>query len=130
VAAGFMASSYSTGVESDLTTAAVVGPLDPGRDRDPQFLAGLPSLPVEDVLLQQREERLHRGVVAGRTNPAHGADHVMAVELVDQLPGTKLRPAVVCSTQPATPAPAALRRATALSSALTAILDVIHESIE
>jgi hypothetical protein len=33
-------------------------------------------------------------VVAGRADAAHRADHVVAVELVDQLPGPELRPAV------------------------------------
>ena len=43
--------SYSTGgqsAEGVLPAASVVGPLDPGDDRDPQFLAGLPLAAVED----------------------------------------------------------------------------------
>jgi hypothetical protein len=32
---------------------------------------GSPALPVEDVVLQQREERLHRGVVAARVDTTH-----------------------------------------------------------
>ena len=39
----------------------MVGVLDPGDDREPELLPGLPAAPVEDILLQQREERLHRG---------------------------------------------------------------------
>jgi hypothetical protein len=50
--------------EAGLTATPVVGPLDPGHDRDPQFFASGPDPSVEDVLLQQREEALHRGVVA------------------------------------------------------------------
>jgi len=57
---------------------------------NPQLLAGLPDPTVEDVLLQQREERLHGGVVAGGTNPAHRPDQTVAVELVDQLSGPEL----------------------------------------
>ena len=55
--------------EAGLASAAVVGPFDPGDDRDPQLLAGGPAAPVQDVLLQQREERFHRGVVAGGRRP-------------------------------------------------------------
>lgn len=32
----------------------------------------------KDVLLQQREERLHRGVVPGGGDPTHRPDQVMA----------------------------------------------------
>src|SRR3712207_7145716 len=37
----------------------------------PQLIAGGPALAVQDVLLQQAEERLHGGVVGARSNPAH-----------------------------------------------------------
>jgi hypothetical protein len=33
----------------------VVGPLDPGHDPDPQFLAGTPGPPVEDVFLRNEK---------------------------------------------------------------------------
>ena len=36
-----------------LASASVVGPLDPGHDRDPELLAGGPGAAVEDVLLEQ-----------------------------------------------------------------------------
>ena len=49
--------------EAALTTPAVVGPFDAGHDRQAQFLANDPLLTVQDVLLEQGEERLHRGVV-------------------------------------------------------------------
>jgi hypothetical protein len=55
-------------VERLLSTAAVVGPLDSGDDRDPEMLAGGPGAAVQDVLLQQREEGLYGGVVAGSTD--------------------------------------------------------------
>ncbi len=39
-----------------MASAAVAGAFDPGHDRDPQFLAGGPGVPVENIVLQQREE--------------------------------------------------------------------------
>lgn len=45
--------------------------LDPDHDREAEFLLGLPPLPVQDVLLRQAEERLHRGVVRAGPDPAH-----------------------------------------------------------
>ena len=44
--------------QAELAPPAVVGPLDPGDDRNPQLLPGGPRAAVEDVLLQQGEERL------------------------------------------------------------------------
>ena len=38
-------------VSDGLTLAAVVGPFDPGHDRNAQLLAGGPGVAVEDVLL-------------------------------------------------------------------------------
>lgn len=67
-AAGFMMVSYSTGVnpgQASLTPASVVGALDPGHDRDPEFFAGGPGTAVEDVLLQQREEAICSSVTPG-----------------------------------------------------------------
>lgn len=51
--------------EGGLASAAVVGALDPGNDREPQLVARRPSLTVEHVLLEQSEERFHRRVVTG-----------------------------------------------------------------
>ena len=45
-----------------MASAAVVGALDPRNDRDPQLVTGRPGAPVENVVLQQREEALHGGV--------------------------------------------------------------------
>jgi hypothetical protein len=53
--------------QGTLPPAAVVGALDPRDDRQPQLRSGGPPLPIQDVALQQREERLHRGVVAALT---------------------------------------------------------------
>jgi hypothetical protein len=44
--------------EQGLSAASLLGPLDPGHDRDPSFLTGGPGTAVEDVLLQQTEEGL------------------------------------------------------------------------
>ena len=41
-----------------LTPAAVVGPFDPGDDRQPELLAGVPALPVQDVPLHQRKKSM------------------------------------------------------------------------
>lgn len=49
--------------EAALPATPVVGVFDPGDDRESQLVAGTPALLVEDVLLQQRVERLHRSVV-------------------------------------------------------------------
>jgi hypothetical protein len=45
--------------------ASVVGAFDPGDDLDTQVVSGRPVAAVEDVVLQEREERFHSGVVAG-----------------------------------------------------------------
>lgn len=50
--------------ELGLAASAVVGPLDPAHDRDPQLLTCVPAAPVEDVVLQQAEKALHGGVIA------------------------------------------------------------------
>src|SRR5215204_6209650 len=57
--------------EAALTAPAVVRPFDPDHDRQSQLLSRAPSLAVEDVLLEQREERLHGGVVGAGAAPAH-----------------------------------------------------------
>jgi len=57
--------------EAALPPLLVVGPLDPDHDRQAQFLPGSSSLLVEDVLLQEGEEGLHRGVVAASADAAH-----------------------------------------------------------
>jgi hypothetical protein len=41
-----------------LASATVIGPFNPGDDRDPQLHSGVPAAPVEHVLLQQAEEAL------------------------------------------------------------------------
>src|SRR5690606_2322565 len=80
--------------EGGLATTAVVGPLDPGHDRDPELLPGGPVPAIQDVLLQQREERLHGRVVPGSTHATHRSDHVVSVQGVDEFPAAKLRSAI------------------------------------
>ena len=77
-----------------MASAAVVGAFDPGDDRDPQLVTGGPGTPVENIVLQQREEAFHRGVVTRRTHPAHRAGQAVACERADEFPGAKLRSAV------------------------------------
>ena len=72
--------------QAGLSAASVIGPLDPGDDRDPQLLSGPPALAVQDVLLGQREERFHRRVIAGRADLAHRSDEVMTVQGMHELP--------------------------------------------
>jgi hypothetical protein len=45
------------------TPAVVVGPFDPGHDRQAEVLAGDSLRTVQDVLLEQRQEGLYGGVV-------------------------------------------------------------------
>ena len=68
---------WGESAEAVLSPAAVVGPFDPGDDRQAELVAGGPAAAVEDVLLQQREEGLHRGVVAGGADLAHRSEHAV-----------------------------------------------------
>ena len=77
-----------------MSASSVVGPFDPGDDRDAKLIAGGPAAPVEHVLLEQREERLHGRVVAGGTDLAHRPDHLVTGERPVEFAGAKLRPAV------------------------------------
>src|SRR5581483_1591578 len=81
--------------EGGLSTAGVVGAFDPGDDLDAQLVASRPaSLPVEDVALQESEERLHGGVVAGGADLAHRADHAVTGQSAMHLPRSKLAASV------------------------------------
>ena len=50
----------------------MVGPFDPGDDRDGEFLLGVPAPTVEDILLQQLGETLHGGQL--KMSPIRAAD--------------------------------------------------------
>jgi len=50
------------------------------REAEAEAVSGGLAAAVEHVLLQQREERLHRGVTTGSTDSAHGADESVPVK--------------------------------------------------
>ena len=60
--------------EAALAAAPVAGRLDLADDGDGEVVSGLLGLPGEDVVLQQHEERFHRGVVAGGRDTSHRSD--------------------------------------------------------
>jgi len=66
--------------EGSLASPAVVGVLDPHEDRAGELGSRGPALAVQDVLLEQRVEGLHGGVVAGRGGPAHRPGEVVRLE--------------------------------------------------
>ena len=53
-------------------------------------MSGSPGLAVEDVLLQESEERLHRGVVTTRPDPAHRAAQPVTFECFTEFPRPEL----------------------------------------
>lgn len=83
-----------------MSSPAVVGPFDPGDDRDPQLLAGVPAALVEDVLLQEGEEGFHRGIVTAGTDPSRGPDELVAAQAVDESSTSKLRASVAVHDAP------------------------------
>lgn len=80
--------------EAALSASEVVGPFDPGHDRQAEFLAGDPLFAVQDALLEQGEERLHGGVVTCRGDAAHRPDEAVVAEHHHELLGTKLTASV------------------------------------
>jgi hypothetical protein len=60
--------------QGQLSATAVIADLDPAHDPLTQLLTGCPDALVEDVLLQQSEERFHRGIVADGTATTDRAD--------------------------------------------------------
>src|SRR5699024_6037497 len=105
----------------------MIRPLNPCHDRDPQLVPGGPPTAVENVLLQQSEERLHRSVIAGSTDPAHRFDDAVAGQGSNELLRPDWLPRSLCVTHPATSPP---RRITAISRASTAKRAFILELIE
>jgi hypothetical protein len=83
-----------------LASSPVVLGFDAGDDREAELFAGLPASGVEHVLLQQAEEGLHGGVVAGRADAANGADEIVVVEQPADLLGTELAAAVRVQNRP------------------------------
>lgn len=80
--------------ERGLSAASVVGAFDSGGDRDSQAAAGGPALPAEDVVLQEREDRSHGGVVTGGADVAHRADHAVTGEGSLEFPRPELAASV------------------------------------
>src|SRR5436309_14119362 len=80
--------------EGSLAAPAVVGAFDPGDDPQPELLPGLPALPVQHVVLEEREERLHGGVVGAGPGATHGADQAMVPQQANELPRSELAAAV------------------------------------
>src|SRR5699024_591985 len=76
--------------QASLSATTVVGPLDPDDDRDPYLFSSPPPLSIQDVLLEQREEGLHRRVVPGNADFPHRSDEVMPVQRVHELPRPEL----------------------------------------
>jgi len=64
----------------------VIRALDPAHDRQTQLVASGPGPSIEDVLLQQGEERFHRGIVAGRAYLAHRAEQPVTGQGTHELP--------------------------------------------
>lgn len=54
-----------------LATLTVILSLDPGNDRQTKLFTRRPHLPIEHILLQKREEALHRRVITGSTHTPH-----------------------------------------------------------
>ncbi len=64
----------------------VVFRFNPRQDGELQVFTYLPALCVEHVLLQDRKERLHRGVVTGRTHSIHRAHESVDLEGAHERP--------------------------------------------
>jgi hypothetical protein len=88
-------------------------------------LPRLPSLLVEDVLLQECEERFHRRVVAGGTDAPIDPLRPAALSAWTKRRDRNRDPRPECSV-----VPAGFRSAIALRRAVTARSAVILESIE
>jgi len=86
---GFVLDGRQT-VEAFLASATVVGPFDPGDDREAEVFAGGPAAPVEDVLLQEGEEGFHGRIVRAGADASHGADQARGVQGVDVGAGSEM----------------------------------------
>ena len=76
--------------EGALASLTVVVPFDPSRDLRAQLVAIFPRLAVEQILPQEREERLHRRVVTGGGDPAHRSAQAMPAQCLGVGPASKL----------------------------------------
>ena len=80
--------------QPSLSTTSVIRPLDPRHNRDPQLVSGRPSAAVEHVLLQQREEALHRCVIARRADSSHRPDDAVTGQSPSEFLRSELAAAV------------------------------------
>jgi len=55
--------------------SAVIRTLHPGDDRDAEVFTGIPGAAVQDVLLDQGEERFYGCVITCCTDSSHRSDH-------------------------------------------------------
>lgn len=70
MSAAVLVVSYPMGrelVQPALSSLAVVIPINPDGDGQPQVLPVLPSPTVQNLLLQQGDERFHSGIVRACT---------------------------------------------------------------
>ena len=72
----------------------MVGPIDARHDLWSQLLSAPPVHLVKHVLLQQGEDRHHRGPVTVRLDSDHAPGDALLAELSSELPRTGLRAAV------------------------------------
>ena len=76
--------------QDPLPLATAVNRLVLGGHRESQVISGRLRVAVQDVLLEQREEALYRGVIIGGADPAYGADQVMLAQGAAELSGSKV----------------------------------------
>ena len=77
-----------------LSATSVICPLDPGHDRDSQLVASDPPATVENVLLQQGEERFHGRVIARCADSSHRPDDAVTGQSPSEFLRSELAAAV------------------------------------
>ena len=84
-----------------MSSSAVVGALDPGDDRDPQLVAGVPVALVEDVVLQERDESISIAALSPQA-PTRPMDPTSwwRPQAVDESSTSKLRASVAVHDAP------------------------------
>ena len=70
--------------QANLPTAPVVGPFDPGDNREAQLVTDPPATAVEDVLLLQSEEGFHRCIVTDGTDLGYRHEQVVLIRGVHE----------------------------------------------
>jgi hypothetical protein len=77
-----------------LAASAVAGAFGQGDDGDPELLAGWPALAVDNVLLEQAEERLRGGGLGASSDAFHRPGELVASQSQDAGVGPELAAAV------------------------------------